>query len=166
MAIIKLHCLKTTDENGKNIFELCKNDESILRITFNPKKQTAKINCFDTRRKFKIDKEGFLNNKTILKNEYGVKIGQLKYENWNKIEGSIELNGERYYYSNKIQTELIFRKNKSKEPVLICELKPNHINKFEHYSNLNEATDYTYLLMALGWFLLVPAAKEKILATH
>ena len=44
MAIIKLHCLKTTDENGKNIFELCKNDESILRITFNPKKQTAKIN--------------------------------------------------------------------------------------------------------------------------
>ena len=160
----RLEWLPLKIEDDIEIYELWNGLKKLMAFTINHREHTAKTETENSRRNFHIDKEGFLLNKTILKNEYGVRIGQISHEILFKNVGFIELNEERFHYSiqNNPLTELIIYKKSKKEPLLVCGLKTQRENTFVHFAKNEE--NISSLLMALCWFLFLPVAKENIAA--
>lgn len=153
----------TSPKKGVATYELWNDNKKMMVLEHNQLSQTANIHCFNTRRVFKIEKEGFLRNKTIFKNEYGVKIGYLSNEKWFNNEGVINLNEEKLYYtsnSKELQKLVIYKKTPH-QPLIECSLSENSLHQNFNLKKHTEADNYPALLVALVWFLFLPVAKEQ-----
>ncbi len=161
----KLQWTIAESTNGLAVYELWNEDRKLVTLSLNLFSLTAKVECADSRRIFKIEKEGFLQTKTIIKNEYGIKIGQLNLAPWFSNEGFIDLNEERFYYTsqNNPLAELIIYKSSKKKPLVVCGLKSNEHKTAIHFEKNKEIEKNSCLLMALCWFLFMPVAKENVL---
>src|SRR5437868_683852 len=68
--------------NEKNeVYHLFKDDKAILTLVIDSFSRTARVECNNEKRVFQIRKEGFLRNKMVIRNEYGIRIGELGQEN-------------------------------------------------------------------------------------
>ncbi len=148
----------------KETYELWHDDKKLLTLEFHPSTNSARIEYADEKRVFLIRKEGFLKNKTVLRNEYGVRMGRLGYENGHGSEGFIELNDEKFSYSidnNPLSEISIYRDNKEK-PFVVCGLRADKGNTSVQFSKSGELSPpQHFLLMSLCWYLFLPVAKEN-----
>jgi hypothetical protein len=158
--------------NNHEIYHLYKNDKKILSLSINPFSNSARVECEKQKRVFLIRKEGFRRNKTVLRNEYGIKIGELGQEN--KVN-FIDVNDERFFYSieNNPQAELVLYKETKEKPFVTCGLSTKKFSnndpigmenaavKFSKDKILSE-TAHPGLLMALCWYMFLPVAKENV----
>lgn len=152
-------------DSANEIYHLYKDNRKILTVTLNPFSNSARIECDKQKRVFLIRKEGFRRHKTVLRDEYGLKIGELGQEN---KENFIDVNNERFYYTthNNPLAELILYKEAKDKPFVSCKL---HITegspavKFEKDKQLS-ATSHPGLLMALCWYMFLPVTKENVTA--
>jgi hypothetical protein len=160
----KMNWIAAKGKQGFDEYELWNGEQRLMTLEFNQFSQTAKIECLNSRRIFKIDKEGFLGNKTILKNEYGIKIGHLSGEHWFNHEGIIELNDEKFHYTtiNAPLAELVIYTDSPKNPLLKCGISLENGNTSINFEKHKEAEQHSIFLMALAWFLFLPVAKETI----
>lgn len=156
--------LSSANSNEYELYELWNEDKLLMTLELNLFSHKAKIQCSTSRRIFKIDKEGFLRTKTIFKNEYGIRVGELAQENWFNNDGVIFLNDEYYRYSikNNPLAQLIVYKNKVTEPLISCGLKASNGNTSISFSKHNDHEKQPVFLMALAWFLFLPVAKEHV----
>jgi len=164
----RLQWIPVKVEDDHEVYELWNGLKKLMSLSLNHQEHSAKIDCEDCRRTFHIDREGFLLNKTILKNEYGIRIGQITHEILFKNEGFIELNDERFHYmiqSNPLAELMIYKKSK-KNPLLICGLEAEKEKTVVYFSKAAESNPEKFpsLLMALCWFLFLPIAKENVAA--
>lgn len=158
--------------NNHEIYHLYKNDKKILTLSINPFSNSARVECEKQKRVFLIRKEGFRRNKTVLRNEYGIKIGELGQEN--KVN-FIDVNDERFFYSieNNPLSELVLYKETKEKPFVTCGLSTKKVSnndtigmenaavKFSKDKILSE-TAHPGLLMALCWYMFLPVAKENV----
>jgi hypothetical protein len=149
--------------SNNEVYHLCKDDKKILTLTFNPFSNSARVECEKEKRVFFIRKEGFRRNKIILRNEYGIKIGELGQEN---KENFIDVNDERFYYAtnNNPLAELVLYKESKDHPFVTCGLSTKEGDtavKFTKDKKLSDAT-HPGLLMALCWYMFLPVAKENV----
>src|ERR1700733_6807551 len=107
----------------KKVYELWHKDKYVLSLTYNTSAGTARIESLDEKRLFIISKEGVLRNKTVVRNEYGLRVGKLGHENHQNF---IELDGERFFYSirNQPSDELIIYKETEEDPLIVCKISP------------------------------------------
>lgn len=152
-----------TSTSTNEVYHLYKDDKKILTLVFNPFSNSARVECEKQKRVFLIRKEGFMRNKIVLRNEYGVKIGELGHEN---KENFIDVNDERFYYTihNNPLAELVLYKESKDRPFVTCGLSAKEGNKainFAKDKNL-AATSHPGLLMALCWYMFLPVAKERV----
>lgn len=148
--------------SNQETYHLFKNDKKILTVILNPFSNSARVECEEQKRIFFIRKEGFLRNKTVLLNEYGVRIGELGHEN---NEQFINLNDEKFYYntSNNAGNELVLYKDKKENPIVSCNLlidEGSSTIQFKKDKKLSD-TSHPGLLMALCWYMFLPATKEQ-----
>ena len=146
---------------GNEIYHLYKGDKRLLVLTLNSFSNAARVECEKQKRIFFIRKEGFLRNKTVLLNEYGIKIGESGQDN---NDNFIAINEEKFYYTSneKPDEELIFYSDSKANPIVTCNVTVKNGNqgvKFEKNKKLSE-TSHPGLLMALCWYLFLPATKE------
>ena len=149
--------------NNHEIYHLYKDDKKILTLSLNPFSNSARVECEKQKRVFLIRKEGFRRNKTVLRNEYGIKIGELGQDN---NVNFIDVNDERFFYSieNNPLAELVLYKETKDKPFVSCGLstkKGNAAVKFSKDKTLSE-TAHPGLLMALCWYMFLPVAKENV----
>lgn len=145
------------------VYNLFKDDKKILTLVINPFSHTARVECNNEKRVFQLRKEGFLRNKTVLRNEYGIKVGELGQEN---KENFIDVNDERFFYaiSNDPLSKLVLYKDSKEKPIISCSLDSKEGNgavKFKKSKGLSEAS-HPGLLMALCWYMFLPVAKEVV----
>ena len=151
----------------QEVYELWYHDKKLMTLEYHPFTNSARIESSDEKRVFLIRKEGFLRNKTVLRDEYGMRIGQLGYEKSNSNNGTIELNEEKFsYIINTDQlTELkIFRENQE-NPFVVCGLKAENGETSLQLNRDNEeltASEH-FMLMSLCWYMFLPVAKENLL---
>ncbi|MGZ5255643.1 MAG: hypothetical protein ACXWCT_14625 [Flavitalea sp.] len=140
--------------SGNEIYHLYKDDKKIASLAIHPFTKTARVECNQEKRVFQIRKEGLLRNKTVLRTEYGIKIGQLGHEN--KFD-YIDVNGERFYYSFETNPEpkLILYKESVDNPFVSCGL-----NSFTKDKQLSQSS-HPGLLMALCWYMFLPVKEEE-----
>jgi len=132
----------------QEIYELWNSDEKLLTIYSHPDKGTLRIATDDEKRVFLIGKEGFLRSRTVLRNEYGIRMGQLTYDGIEENLGHIEVYDEELTYKiqNGSPAEAIIYKNG--ESLLTCELPA-------------VAKAHDLLILALCWYITT-AVKIKI----
>ena len=71
--------VKSTPE--QEVYHLYKDDKKRLTLVLNPFSNSARIECDKEKRVFLLRKEGFRRNKTVIRNEYGIKIAEFGHEN-------------------------------------------------------------------------------------
>ena len=146
----------------QEIYELWHNEKKLLTLDFHPFTNSARIEYADEKRVFLIRKEGFLRNKTVLCNEYGVRLGQLVHEN---KENFIELNNEKFFYTihNNPLTELVIYKESMEFPLVVCGLNVNKGNASVSIKKDKSLPNnlHSSLLLALCWYMFLPVAKEN-----
>ena len=154
---------ETISSNSNNeVYHLYKDDKKILTLALNPFSSSARVECEKQKRVFLIRKEGFRRNKTVLRNEYGIKIGELGHEN---KENFIDVNDERFFYTihNNPLPELVLYKESIEKPFVTCSLSKKEGDPAVKFTKDKVLSDTTHpgLLMALCWYMFLPVAKEN-----
>lgn len=160
----KINWLEAPSKQGLEVYELWDEDQKRIKLEFNQFSQTAQILCLNSRRVFKIEKEGFLRNRIVFKNEYGVKIGDVSDENWLKHEGIVNLNGDKLYFTTHCEEEntlLLYRKEPQK-PLMQCGIMLNNGKNHFKLHKHSEADKYPALLIALVWYLVLTTSEKTI----
>jgi hypothetical protein len=139
----------------QEVYQLFKGETRILTLTLHPFSNSARIETESEKRVFQIRKEGFLRNKTVLLCEYGTRIGELGNEN---NAAYISMNDERFYYSNDNEPggELNIYKDNKETPIVTCK----GADEFKKDKKLSDIS-HPGLLMAVCWYMFLPAMKEK-----
>jgi hypothetical protein len=83
--------LSITTRVQEKIYELWNSEEKLLALAYHPASGTLRISADDEKRVFLIGREGFLRRRTVLRNEYGIRIGQLTYDNNQDNQGMIDV---------------------------------------------------------------------------
>lgn len=150
-----------TTSSDHETYHLYKDDKKILTLILNPFSNSARVECEKEKRVFLIRKEGFRRNKTVVRNEYGIKIGEFGQEN---KENFIDVNDERFFYStrNNPLAELVLYKESKEKPFVTCGLNMEEGNTGVHFKKDKKLADTSHpgLLMALCWYMFLPISKD------
>lgn len=157
---------KVSVNSTNEVYHLIRNEEKILTLHFHPFSQSARVETGTEQRVFQIRREGFLRNKTVLRSEYGIKIGELGQENGRHF---ISINDERYYYdiANNPLAELRIFRSEQDQPLVTCGLKTGNGNpevQFSRDKHQLSGIAHSGLLMALCWYMFLPVAQENTVA--
>jgi hypothetical protein len=155
---------QTKATSNSEVYNLYKGDKKLLTVSLNPFSNSARVECENEKRVFLIRKEGFLKHKTVLRSEYGIKIGELGHDN---KENFIDVNEERFYYTiqNNPLAELVLYKESKENPFVVCGLNVTEGTAAVHFSKDSDnlkATSHPGLLMALCWYMFLPVTKENV----
>jgi hypothetical protein len=146
------------------VYELWNEDKKLITLDFHPSTNSARVENEVEKRVFLIRKEGFLKNKTVLCNEYGVRLGYLINEN---NENHIRLNDQRFTYTieNNEGAELVIYDEVNRAPLVVCGLdtgKEKNSAKQDSRIKSLPVNALSWLLLALGWYMLQPAKKNEL----
>lgn len=146
----------------QEIYELWSGDKKLLTLDFHPATNSARIEHPSEKRVFMIRKEGFRKNKTVLCNEYGVRLGELLHES---KEDFIRLGNDRYNYivRNNPKPEIVIYNDSVERPLVTCGL---HIDSYMTPVKMTKeknppANAQSSLLMALCWYTLSSSVNER-----
>lgn len=145
----------------QEIYELWQDEKKLLTLDFHPTTNSARIKYAGEKRVFLIRKEGFLKNKTVLCNEYGIRMGYLVNDN---KETYVELNNEKFFYliKDNPKPELIIYKESKDQPLITCGLNVNNVNASPRLKNEKNlpVDSHSSLILALCWYMLLPVTEE------
>jgi hypothetical protein len=125
-------------------------EKKLFLLSCQPGSGMIRISSEYEKRVFLVERQGFLKSRTVLRNEYGVKIAQVFHETTDA--GMIEFDASRFSY--KIQKHLLKELliyDENGEMLINCEL-PSVVNKI--YS------DYHHLILALTWYSFISAENK------
>jgi hypothetical protein len=139
----------------QEIYELWNNEEKLLTLSYQPGSGSLRITTSQEKRVFIIRKEGFLRNRRVLRNEYGVRMGQLNHETNLDNLGTIEFNNEKFNYSIQqgVVPELTIYKQT--EAVFISSLPQ---------AKTFDSTNHDILILVQSWYLFTPVSTKKVAA--
>jgi hypothetical protein len=136
----------------ESVFALWNNGKKLVTLVFHPASSAARVEYADERRVFLIRQEGLLKNKTVLCNEYGIRIGHAGSENNRRF---IEVDEERFFYNvdNKQEHAVTIYKESKDRPLAVCAFAlPEYIQSNAAQNPLWDKARYG-LLMTLCWYL-------------
>jgi hypothetical protein len=161
--------ISVNKENTGNAYELWYNDKKVVALSFSPLTKIARIESASDRRLFFVEKRGFLQNKTVIRNEYGVKLGELSGEKSDAAEGVIEMDGKKYDYTYSQSNDpavTLYEQTAEEErkPFLRCNFSGviDGAAAIVKKSISLHDTKIPYLLMGLCWYLLKSAGAESL----
>lgn len=145
------------------VYRLIHDDKVLLTLTINPRSQSARVECNKDQRVFLVRREGFLKSKIVLRNEYGIRIGEIRNGG---PDAFIEVDGRRFRFTlrNNPLAELALYAEDRKEPLITCGLKiegGSTAVQVDRNTPLHHLS-HPSLLMALCWYLFLPIARENV----
>lgn len=157
MAQIYVH-----SHHGNEVFELQNGNGTEVSIVYNPVLGTLRLTSHGEQRMFILEEEeSLLQKKLILKNEYGVKIGQMGNEKWHVGRGHIDIEQERFFYKwhNTPGKELTIYQDSLSNPLLRSTLNADQGSALQRHSGAMQC-----LLMGICWHLFLPISREHSLS--
>jgi hypothetical protein len=149
-------------------YQLIEGNNTLVTISINHGSSILRAMSKSIQRVFFIHKEGFWKNRTVLKNEYGQRIGKLYYEKSHADTGIVEIEDKKFQYTfrNGPSAEIAVFTEGETNPVVACELVANEgqtMTKLNRDGNFADR-DMQYILFALSWYLFLPVAQKHDLA--
>jgi hypothetical protein len=138
----------------ESVFALWNNGKKLVTLAFHPASSAARVEFAEERRVFLIRQEGILKNKTVLCNEYGIRMGHARTENNRNF---IELDQERFFYDvdNQRDQAVTIYQDSQESPLAVCAfpLPAGNITNSLSHTPVWDKAKYG-LLMTLCWYLL------------
>jgi len=130
----------------QQVYELWDNEEKLIAFSYHVVHGTIRI-VSDEPRVFLLRKEGFLKNRTVLLNEYGIKMATLIEETETQI-GLIEIDQKKLKYSihKGLLKEVFIYADDSEKPFITCDLP-------------STLSNYMAQLLVLCWYKQQPQKK-------
>ena len=141
---------------GNSVYALWNNGRKLVTLVFNPDSNAARVEYGDEKRVYLLRKEGFLKNKLVFCNEYGIRLAHAGTENNSKF---IVLNNQRYFYdlNDDQQPSLTIYQQSKDQPLAVCALNIADIQtKGRGKKSRMTETAYLTLLLALCYYLFNP----------
>jgi len=141
---------------GQQDYLLKEDDKTVLKLQYKKDLHTARVETEKERRVLIIDDEGLLKTKSVLKNEYGIRIGSLNYDNFSDTHGSVDIENIKYRFivKNSETPELNIYKGSRRNLVYNCQLV------FEDISSKIKGSQTTSLVIAVSWYLFLKEAMK------
>ena len=135
---------------------LKEDEKTVLKLRYKDDLHIARVETDKERRVLIIEDEGLLRTLLVLKNEYGVRIGSLNYDNFSGTHGAVDIENTKYKFdlTQTALPELYIYKGSRKNLIYSCQLSiENHISK----------TTIASLIIAVSWYLFL---KEEVKGDH
>lgn len=151
---------------GQQDYLLKEDGKTVLKLRYKKDVHTARVETEKERRVLIIDDEGLLKTKSVLKNEYGIRIGSLNYDNFSDTHGLVDIEKIKYRFIVKKGevTELNIYKGSRRNLVYNCQLL------FDDTSSRIKGSQTASLIIAVSWYLFLndtaitrPAFNEAII---
>ena len=144
--------------NGTSLenFELWGDDKKLADITFSKHTRFARIASNLGKRIFSFEKRGFLTTKEIIKNEYGIKMGEVEEDRPGARRGHVELDGKKYLfvYNENNSGELVLYDEFMQKNLLTCSF--NMVTKSFAKTRSLFDSKFASLLLVLCWYTFQP----------
>lgn len=143
---------------GHKVYALWNNGRKLLTLAFQQGSNFVRIEYGGEKRAFNIRYEGILKNKLVMRNEYGVRIGQIVENN----ESLIALNDEKLHYAitNDGSPKVILYKESIDSPLAVCDLQLE--NDTSILPSVKPTATQHSLLLVLCWYLYHPVTKAAV----
>lgn len=148
---------------GQKNYLLKENEKTVLKFNYKPESHIARVETEFERRVLIIDDEGLLKSRFILKNEYGIKIGQMIFDSFSNYSGTVEIEDTRYRFNLQHTStyELSLYKNSRKNLVYRCLLSFDEKNDDPAGDNRIFKTQTSSLIIAVAWYLVLKKAEKQ-----
>jgi len=142
---------------GNEEYTLKENDKTILKVRYRRDMNTARVETINEQRILIIQNEGLLKIRMAIKNEYGVEIGQMFYDNWSDNQGVVQIDKIRYRFTLTAVSslELYIYKGTRKNLVYQCSLA------LEKDSLLHLKEQTPAFIISIAWYLHLQDIKEN-----
>jgi hypothetical protein len=139
---------------GQQDYLLKEDDKTVLKLRYKKDLHTARVETEKERRVLIIDDEGLLKTKSVLKNEYGIRIGSLNYDNFSDTNGLVDIENIKYRFivKNGEVPELNIYKGSPRNLVYNCQLV------FDDISSRIKGSQTASLIIAVSWYLFLKEA--------
>ena len=146
--------LLTSKKSAQEIYELWNVNDKLLTLTVQLRSRSLRLAAADEQRVFLFEKKGLLRPRTVLRNEYGISIGQLVSENEQNLTGTMEFDQKKYNYSLQKGRHMQLMISIDDQVVARCELPVSDKNITEDH--------YELLILAFGWYSLSVVKKHAV----
>jgi hypothetical protein len=145
----------------QDVYRLHDGGNKVLQLIFSPSSFSLRIDCNNNKRVFFVRREGFLKNRVVLRNEYGIRIGELGSENKQHF---ITMNDQKFFYSGD-RSQFVVTRDGDANPIMKCEIELNQELKTEGFSkDKYPGNVHPGLLMAACWYKFQPVSTQKEVA--
>lgn len=143
---------------GQKVYALWNDGRKLLTLAFQQGSNFVRIEYGGEKRMFNIRYEGILKNRLVMRNEYGVRIGQIVEKN----DSVIAWNDEKLHYAiqSDASPKVIIYKDSVDSPLAECDLKLENDNGI--LPSVRASATQHSLLLALCWYLYHPVTKAAI----
>lgn len=139
---------------GQQDYLLKEDDKTVLKLRYKNDVHIARVETEKERRVLIIEDEGLLRTLLVLKNEYGVRIGSLNYDNFSATHGTVDIENTKYRFDLKQNEslELQVYKRSRRNLIYSCQLS---------IENNNSKMALASLIIAVTWFLFLKGETQK-----
>ncbi len=143
---------------GQQDYLLKEDDNVVLKLRYKKDLHTARVETEKERRVLIIDDEGLLKTRLILKNEYGVRIGSLTYDNFSDTQGTVEIENIKFRFViiQGSAPELKIFKGSRRNLIYTCQLS------FDDDNSKKAKVQPSPFIIAVSWYLFL---KDTIIAS-
>jgi hypothetical protein len=145
--------LSITTRVQERIYELWNSKEKLLVLAYHPASGTLRVSADDEKRVFLIGREGFLRRRTVLRNEYGIWVGQLTYDNNQDNQGMIDIYEENFTYILQSDPDPKASIYRNTEILAVTELPA--------ISEDINSDNYDLLMLLLCWYTSTTVKKQR-----
>jgi hypothetical protein len=141
---MKWHSLNSGTSH--EMYELSENEEKLLSLSYHPATSVVRIIQENEKRIFLLGREGFLRNRVVLRNEYGIRLSQVVRENNLENEGILTIKNLKYRFTiqKDLKNVLSLYDVVTDERIMRCEFPD---------LRAGSATN-DILLLGLSWYLM------------
>jgi len=135
-------------------FLLKEDDKIVLKLVYKKDLHVARVETEKERRVLIIEDEGLLRTLLVLKNEYGIRIGSLNYDNFSVTNGTVDIEHSKYRFtvSQTGSSELKIHKGSRKNLIYSCQIS---------FDDKNSKTAIASLIIAVSWYLYLKDESKK-----
>lgn len=145
--------VKVNSSTPAETFELWSGDKKVAGASFNNKSHIIRLAGNAGRRLFFYGNKGWLVQKPVIKNEYGITLGSLETETESGEKGYVELEGKKYHYHLKADETITLQlmEGEQSQNIASCSFGNVLSNSYRKTKSLMNSR-FPQLLLLLCWY--------------
>lgn len=148
-----MNIVSIKSSNDQQEYLLKEDEKTVLKLRYKSDVHIARVETENERRVLLIENEGLLRTLLVLKNEYGVRIGSLNYDNFSVTHGTVDIENIKYRFSvsQGASQQLNVYKGSRKNLIYNCQLPVE--------DKISKAATAS-LIIAVSWYLFLKEEKK------